>query len=110
VVENNITKFRNWNEVIWTKNRFSIDLSSSSNYFHIKNPFPISFIQFKRYLDWASFSDNSRGLGIIFRRSGHSARGWRVLFQINLGSLKQNVSAKGYREILAVRLGTDAPD
>jgi len=36
---------------------------SSSNYFHIKNPFSILFIQFKRVLDWASIAGKSRGLG-----------------------------------------------
>ena len=36
---------------------------SSSNYFHIKNPFSILFIQFKRVLDWASIIRKVRGLG-----------------------------------------------
>jgi hypothetical protein len=33
--------------VIWSKYEFSMNLSSSSNYFYIKNPFSISFIQIK---------------------------------------------------------------
>jgi hypothetical protein len=41
-----------------------MNLSSSSNYFHIKNPFSISFIQIKWVLDWASLTENSRGLGV----------------------------------------------
>jgi hypothetical protein len=38
-----------------------MNLSSSSNYFHIKNPISISFIQFKRSLYWASNPDKPRG-------------------------------------------------
>jgi hypothetical protein len=34
------------NGSIWTKYGFSIDLSSSSNYFYIKNLFSNLFIQF----------------------------------------------------------------
>jgi hypothetical protein len=41
-----------------------MNLLSSSSHFPFKNPFPISFIQFKRSLDWASISVNHRGLGI----------------------------------------------
>jgi hypothetical protein len=40
-----------------------MNLSSSSNYFHIKNPFSISFIKIVWVLDWASITENSRGLG-----------------------------------------------
>jgi hypothetical protein len=50
--------------VIWSKYEFSINLLSSSSYFHNKNPFSISFISFKQSLDWASISDNNRGLGV----------------------------------------------
>ena len=35
---------------------------SSSNYFHIKNPFSILFIQFKRVLDWASIIRKPQGV------------------------------------------------
>ena len=38
-----------------------MNLSSFSNYFHIKNPFSISFIQIKWVLDWASISGKCRG-------------------------------------------------
>jgi hypothetical protein len=38
-----------------------MNLLSSSNYFHIKNPFSISFIQIKWVLDWASIPGKSRG-------------------------------------------------
>ena len=41
---------------------------SSSNYFHIKNLFSILFIQFKRSLDWASFTGKHRVLGARFPR------------------------------------------
>jgi hypothetical protein len=46
-----LQNFRNWNGLIWTKNRISMNLSSSSNYFHIKIPYFNSFIQFKSVLD-----------------------------------------------------------
>jgi hypothetical protein len=36
--------------------------------FPIKNPFSISFIQFKRSLDWASFTRKVRGLGVRISR------------------------------------------
>jgi hypothetical protein len=55
-----------WNGLIWTKYGFSMILSSSSNYFHIKNPFSNLFIQFQTALDWASFSRKARGLGVMF--------------------------------------------
>jgi hypothetical protein len=45
-------------------------LTSSSNYFHIKNPFSNSFNHFKIVLDWASITENSRGLGVKFLRHG----------------------------------------
>jgi hypothetical protein len=38
-------------------------LSSSSNYFHIENPFSNSFIQFKIALDWASIKQEHRVSG-----------------------------------------------
>jgi hypothetical protein len=41
---------------------------SSSTYFHIKNPFSNSFIQFKIALDWASNPEKPRGLGVIILR------------------------------------------
>jgi hypothetical protein len=41
-----------------------MNLSSSSSYFHIKNPFSISFIQIKWVLDWASFIRKVRGLQV----------------------------------------------
>jgi hypothetical protein len=40
-----------------------MNLSSFSNYFHIKNLFSISFIQIKWVLDWASFTRKVRGPG-----------------------------------------------
>jgi hypothetical protein len=43
---------------------------SSSNYFHIKNPFSILFIQFKRVLDWASITENRRGFSARNPRHG----------------------------------------
>jgi hypothetical protein len=45
-----------------------MNLLSSSNYFHIKNPFSISFIQIKWVLDWASISIKHRGLGVRIQR------------------------------------------
>jgi hypothetical protein len=41
-----------------------MNLLSSSNYFHIKNPFSISFIRIKRVLDWASYLEKPRGHGV----------------------------------------------
>jgi hypothetical protein len=52
-----------------------MNLLSSSNYFHIKNPFSISFIRIKRVLDWASFSRKPRGLGVRIQRPGAQRRG-----------------------------------
>jgi hypothetical protein len=37
-----------------------MNLSSSSNYFHTKNPFSISFIQIKWVMDWASIIKERR--------------------------------------------------
>jgi hypothetical protein len=56
VIENNITKFRKWNVLIWTKYGFSMNLLSSSNYFHIKNPFSICFLWFSSSLDWVRYN------------------------------------------------------
>ena len=41
-----------------------MNLSSSSNYFHIKNPFINYFLWFYKVLDWASISVKHRGLGV----------------------------------------------
>ena len=46
-----------------------MNLSSSSSYFHIKNPFSISFIQIKWVLDWASISVKHRGPGAILPKT-----------------------------------------
>jgi hypothetical protein len=43
-----LQNFRNWNGLIWTKYGFSMNLTSSSNYFHIKNSFPIHLITLKQ--------------------------------------------------------------
>jgi hypothetical protein len=40
--------------------------TSSTVYFHIKNPISNSFNQFKSILDWASFSRECRVLGVTF--------------------------------------------
>jgi hypothetical protein len=45
-----------------------MNLLSSSNYFHIKNPFIIQFLWFYNVLDWASFSGKCRGLGVKLLR------------------------------------------
>jgi hypothetical protein len=45
-----------------------MNLSSSSNYFHIKNPFSNSFIQFKWALDWASIIVKRGGLWVKLQR------------------------------------------
>jgi hypothetical protein len=54
--------------VIWSKYDFSMNLLSSSSYFHNKNPFSISFIPFKQSLDWASINGKRRGPGAILPR------------------------------------------
>jgi hypothetical protein len=63
-----LQNFRNWNGVIWSSYAFSMNYVSSINYFPIKNLFSISFIPFKRSLDWASISVKHRGLGVKFCR------------------------------------------
>jgi hypothetical protein len=45
-----------------------MNLSSSSNYFHIKNPFINYFLWFYKVLDWASISVKHRGLGVRIQR------------------------------------------
>jgi hypothetical protein len=49
--------------------------TSSRVYFHIKNPISNSFNEFKSVLDWASNSENSRGLGGKFPMT-QSTVGW----------------------------------
>jgi hypothetical protein len=41
-----LQNFINWNGVIWTKNEFSMNFTSSSTYLYIKNHFPITFTGF----------------------------------------------------------------
>ena len=83
---------------------------SSSNYFHIKNPFSILFIQFKRVLDWASIIRKVRGLGArIPRHSVQYPQDGGLIQRNPRGSLTK-WPAKGYRRSRAVRLETDAPD
>jgi hypothetical protein len=65
VIDNNIQNFRNWNGVIWTKNEFSMNFTSSSNCLYIKYSFSNSFIQFKWALDWASISGKCKGSSAI---------------------------------------------
>jgi hypothetical protein len=45
-----------------------MNLSSSRVYFNIINPISNSFNRYKPVLDWASTSDNNRGLGASFLR------------------------------------------
>jgi hypothetical protein len=45
-----------------------MNLSSSTNYFHIKNPISNSFNQFKIVLDWASFIEKYKGPGARLHR------------------------------------------
>jgi hypothetical protein len=45
-----------------------MNFTSSRVYFHIINPISNSFNRFKPVLDWATISDNSRGLGASFLR------------------------------------------
>jgi hypothetical protein len=52
--------------------------TSSRVYFHIKNPFSISFIQIKWVLDWVSFSKEHRGSGAKFPRLGKQSHGRQV--------------------------------
>jgi hypothetical protein len=55
-----------------------MNLSSSSNCFHIKNLFSIHLFNFKLDLDWASFSVKHRGLAQDILYSMHSKNGRRV--------------------------------
>jgi hypothetical protein len=50
-----------------------MNLSSSSNYFHIKNLFSNLFIQFQTALDWASITKDSRGLGVSLPKTQKTA-------------------------------------
>jgi hypothetical protein len=63
-----LQNFRKWNGSIWTKNGFSMNLTSSRVYFHIKNQISNSFNQFNSVLDWASNLEKPRGLGVTFLR------------------------------------------
>jgi hypothetical protein len=56
------------NGLIWTRDEFSMIYTSSRVYFHIKNPISKSFNQYKPVLDWASFKQEHRGLGVKFLR------------------------------------------
>jgi hypothetical protein len=54
--------------VIWTKNEFSMNFTSSSTYLYIKNPFIIEFFWSYTVLDWTSFSAKHRGLEVKLLR------------------------------------------
>jgi hypothetical protein len=83
---------------------------SSSNYFHIKNPFSILFIQFKRVLDWASIIRKPQG---VQRKKpetrGTVPEGRRVYSVKAEGLLCKTTRPKGYPTTLAARFKTDAP-
>jgi len=77
---------------------------SSSNYFHIKNPFSILFIQFKRVLDWASIIRKPQG---VQRKKpetrGTVPEGRRVYSVKAEGLFSKRSRPKGYQESRAVR-------
>jgi hypothetical protein len=56
-----LQNFRNWNGMFWTKNGFSMNLSSSSNYFYIKNHLPFNFSRFSNSWTGRTNSRESRG-------------------------------------------------
>jgi hypothetical protein len=81
--------------VIWSKYDFSINLLSSSSYFHNKNPFSISFIRFKLSLDWASINGKRRGLGVKLCRHREQWRWMAGWFLVSAGVLLKNILAEG---------------
>jgi hypothetical protein len=64
-----------------------MDLSNSSDCFHIKNPFSISFNQFKPVLNWASNTEKPRGLCARYPRHREQGPWTAGLFQIYSWSL-----------------------
>jgi hypothetical protein len=68
---------------------------SSSNYFSIKYSISNSFIQFKRSLDWASKSENSRGSAQDILDSVHSNNGRRVYFNETEGPDSESAPRRG---------------
>jgi hypothetical protein len=72
-----------------------MNLLSSSNYFHIKNPFSISFIQTKWSLDWASFSRKCRGLGDKIPKTQNTMQCTAGWFLNTTGAPMQSAMAEG---------------
>jgi hypothetical protein len=54
--------------VIWIKNEFPMDLSSSSIYFHIKNPFVFIFSDLILLWTGPQFPERSGGSGVSLPR------------------------------------------
>jgi hypothetical protein len=71
-----------------------MNLLSSSNYFHIKNPFSISFIQIKWVLDWASISRKCRGLWVKSSKTQNAEHRTAGCFHENRRSLMQECQAE----------------
>jgi hypothetical protein len=80
-----------------------MNLSSYSNYFHIKNLFSNLFIQFQAALDWASMTEDSRGLGVKCLRHREQLNRTAGSFSNTIRVLLQIAQPKGYRQLLAAR-------
>jgi hypothetical protein len=77
-----------------------MNLSSSSNYFHIKNPFINYFLWFYKVLDWAQYFLKGQGLTRNFPKTQRI-----VTTDRGLNPYKQ----KGFFERLRGRRGMQSP-
>jgi hypothetical protein len=78
-----------------------MNLSSSSNYFHIKNPFSICFLSFSSSLDWARYyreRQGARGKTSKTQRTGPRTAGW---YPLNQGAHKKECKAERVSFILS---------
>jgi hypothetical protein len=78
-----------------------MNLSSSSNYFHIKKPFINYFLWFYKVLDWASISVKHRG----YSTTNHETQS-AVLWMAGSISKRSRVSyAKSQSERVSLNIG-----
>jgi hypothetical protein len=92
-----------------------MNLSSSSNYFHIKNLIFNLFIQFQTALDWASIIEDRRGLGVKFLRHREQLNRTAGLISENRGFhvliwFRKGVSSYHDRRIRSVRHRSNPPE
>jgi hypothetical protein len=87
-----------------------MNLSSSSNYFHIKNPFLINLFNLKQLWTGPHFRESAGGSAQDILDSVHSENGRRVVFDETEGLFCSLTMAKGYHQISTVRSLLDAQD